>query len=646
MSGFVVLFNRQGTGLDRGVARAMLDRIDHRGPDGSGLWCDGNVALGHQHLQSTPESKFDDQPARDDGLVVVADARLDNRGELRQKLGLREAGRPVPDSQLLLAAYKKWGRNCVERLLGSFAFVIWDDDRDVVFCARDRFGVKPLYVHRGDDVFAAASELKALLTHPAVSAAVDEVKIGDFLVGRFDDKERTFYREIRRLPPAHTLTIGTTDVEKRQYWDLDPTRTISLESDSAYERRFRELFQQAVECRLRTSGTVGTSLSGGLDSSSITVMARTLVPSAKSLPTFSNVYDDAPSSDEREFIESVTARRGIESNYVFLDDVGSFGDCERMFRHYDLPPHDTMHHAIWERVKRADRDGVDVLLEGALGDSAVGYGLGFLSELLRTGRWWQLWSELRAMSDIVGASPRHLFVRHAVAPLVPEQLDRLRSRLRGDPILEAAENPALDSAFVDRIGLRRRIKATDLGVSVLRETARRRQRRSLLSGLLTASLETADLAFAAFGVEPRYPFTDTRLVEFSLAMPPSQQLSDGWTRSIIRRSLRDLLPEQIRTRPWKTDMSEGFCNSLALEQEDLQRLVNDPGPLTTYLDEQELRTTYDRFPGNADIRDARVLFRALSLSKWFDADTVADRNPRHSDGELHTSGVRSSTVDD
>ena len=624
MSGFIALFNRRGNGIDRDVARAMLDTIDHRGPDGSGFWCDDSVALGHQQLQSTPESKFDTQPYRDDNLVIVADARLDNRDELLEKLGLRVAKRLVPDSQLLLAAYKKWDQNCVKQLIGSFAFVIWDEDQDVLFCARDRFGVKPLYIHRGDHVFAASSEMKALLAHPDISPTVDETKIGDFLVGRFDDKERTYYQDIWRLPPAHITTIQSNDIEKYQYWDLDPTRTITLESDSAYERRFRELFQQAVESRLRTSETVGTSLSGGLDSSSITVMTRDLLSSEEPLQTFSNVYDDAPSSNEREFIESVTARPGIASHYVFLDDVGSFEDAERMFQHYDLPPHDTMHHAIWERVQRADQEGVDVLLEGALGDSAVGYGLGFFSELLRTGQWRRLWSELRTMGEVVGAPPQHLFVRHAVAPLVPEPISRWRSRLRGDPILEKAMNPTLDSAFVDRIRLRHRIKEMNSDGFIFRETARRRQRRSLLSGLITASLETADLVFAAFGVEPRYPFTDKHLVEFSLAMPPSQQLSDGWTRSIIRRSLHDLLPEQIRTRPWKTDMSESFRNSLALENEQLQRLTEDSGPLTTYLDQQELRTIYDRFPGNSDIRDARALFRALSLQNWVDTANLAD----------------------
>jgi len=518
------------------------------------------------------------------------------------------------------------GEHCPEHLIGSFAFVIWDADEETAFCARDRFGVKPLYVYSGDDAFAVASEMKALLALPFVSPAVDEVNIGDFLEGTFHDKERTFYQSLRRLPPAHATTVRGDDTEEWQYWDLDPTRTISLESDAAYERRFRELFEQAVDCRLRSSGTVGTSLSGGLDSSSITVMARELLPEQQSLHTFSNVYDDAPSADEREFIESVTDGEGISSHYVFLDEIGIFEDREEMFEHYDLPPHDAMHHAIWERVKRAERENVDVLLEGALGDSATGYGLGLFAELLRTGRWRHLNRELRSMADIIDAPPRHLFVHHAVKPLVPNPVRRVYARLNGNGSLHDPGNATLDPAFVDRIGLRDRLREANSDGTVFRETARRRQRRSMLAGLMTASLETTDLAFAAFGVKPRYPFTDKRLVEFSLAVPPSQQLSDGWTRSIIRRALSDLLPDRVQTRPWKTGMNAAFKNSLTLEKDSLDLLVANPSELERYLDPAELQAVYDRFPGQADTLDIRALFRALSLSHWLDGVESGNRD--------------------
>ncbi|MDS0300233.1 asparagine synthase (glutamine-hydrolyzing) [Halogeometricum sp. S1BR25-6] len=615
MSGLVVLFDREDR-ISNDRIEAMLDSIDHRGPDGRISWRDEQVALGHQQLQSTPESRYDQQPYRDGEHLIVADARVDNRDELADRLSIEAPLTRMPDSHLLLSAYRKWGAQCVNHIVGSFAFVIWDTDAKTLFCARDRFGVKPIYYYEEDGLLAVASEIKALLTLPFVSIEVNDIAIGDFLVGLFEDKERTFYQEIRRLPPAHVKVINDERATERQYWDLNPHRTLTLESDAAYERRFRDLFEQAVSCRLRTEGRPGTSLSGGLDSSSITVTARNDLPDDQLLHTFSNVYDQAPTSDEREFIEAVSCRDGVESHYVFLDDVGSFGDRECMEQQYDRPPHDPMHHAIWERSKRANEVDVDVLLEGALGDSAAGYGLGLLPELLRTGRWRRLLRETRAMGEVTGAPAKHLLIRHAAKPLIPSWTKRMNARLRGNPVLEAAENPALNTRYARRIGVRKRLKQRD-SVSVLRETARRRQYRSLLDGRMTASLETADLAAAQFGIEPRYPFTDVRLVEFSLAIPATQQLSDGWTRSILRRALADLLPEKIRARPWKTDMSEAFWNSLALEDDLIQRLLLETEQSTDYFDDAELRAAYERFSTDPNTQDAQVLWRALSLFTWF-----------------------------
>lgn len=635
MSGIVALFDRGRGGVDSDL-EAMHERIAHRGPDGDETWCDGTVGLGHQQLCSTPEAAHDDQPYRDDAAVVAGDIRLDNRSDLLDALDVASGGEPVPDSRLVLAAYRRWGEACPDHLVGSFAFALWDSAAGRLFCARDCFGVKPLYYHSGPDTFAVGSEPKALLALPEVDRTPDERKIGDLLTGTFEDKERTYYRDIDRLPPAHAISVRGDDSRRWRYWDLDPTDSLTLGSDAAYERRFRELFEQAVRCRLRTDGPVGTALSGGLDSSSIAVVARDLLSSTDPLFAFSNVYDDAPTSDEREFIERVTERGGIDSEYVFMDDVGMLDDREPMGRHYDRPPHDTMHHAIWERMKRADEAGANVVLEGALGDSATGYGLGLIPELLRTGRWRRLAGEIRAISDLGGAPRHRVFLHHAVAPLVPPVVRRTYRRVRGEPVLAERKNPTLRPEFVDRVGLDEKLRARYSTGSVLRETARRRQCRSLTFGTITASLETTDLVAAAFGVEPRYPFTDRRLVEFSLAMPPTQQLSEGWTRSIIRRSLADLLPEEIRTRVWKTDMSQGFWNSLAREEARLQRLVSDPGPIERFVDPDALRAAHERFSETQNTRDGRALWRALSLSTWLETWV-------HTSGEPHE---RSRTLGD
>lgn len=634
MSGIVCIFGR-GRNVDTSDnAERMLDAVSHRGPDGSGAWYDETVGLGHQQLQTTPEAVYDDQPNSHNGSVIVADARIDNRAALIDKLSILSEPSRVPDSKLILLAYEQWGRECVERLVGAFAFVIWDTNTKSVFCARDRFGIKPLYYHLDDEVFAVASEPKALLSLQTVSGTVNDVKIGDFLIHKFEDQEDTYYEDIDRLPPAETAVVDGDTATARTYWTLDPTRTVTLESDAAYERRFRELFEQAVRARLRSNGRVGSDLSGGLDSTAVTVMARELLPESQPLHTFSNVYDDAPASDEREYIETVASNQGITPHYIFLDQTGALVDRDEMLRYFDHPPHDTTHFAKWERLKRIDENGVSVQLTGEMGDNGVGLGLGLLAYLLRTGRWFKLYGELRDVSEVTGAPSRAVFVHNAIKPLVPDELDELYQRVWGDPIRVEETNPTIDPEFVERCHLRERLVSFDRKYPVRKENARRRQHRSLTSGRITATLETIDMMCAPFGVEPRHPFTDVRLVEYALAIPATQKLANGYTRSIVRRSLSDLFPEKIQWRPWKAMVGEAAWNALANEDDTLQRLVDNPEILNGYVDPESLRRSYERFSESRPSLDARSLYKALSLAAWLEEQaergTASERQaPEH-----------------
>jgi len=623
VSGVVALFDRDGGVAVGERLTRMLEAIDHRGPDGSGVWDAPDAGLGHQHLRTTPESTATDQPTRDGDCVVAADLRLDNRDELLDALQFSDPPDRVADCDLVLAAYRKWGRECPSKLYGAFAFVVWDGDQ--LFCARDHFGVKPLYYHRSPELFAVASEPKALLTLPQVDGRVDRVAVGDLLLHTFADTENSYFESISRLPPAHAMRVDAETTEQWQYWSLDPTRTVTLDSDAAYERRFRELFEQAVSCRLRGSGAVGSDLSGGLDSTAVTLMAREVLPDAEPLHTFSNTFDEAPSSDEREFFGTVTDRAGLVSHCVSLDETGALVDSDEVLEYLDHPPHNTMHFAKWERLKQLDAADVSVHLTGEMGDSAVGYGFGALPQWLRTGRWLRLCRELRAMGDVVGASPVTLFRENALDPLVPSGLERWYQSLRGEPVLAEAANPTLRESFVERYGLQDRLRAHRSDGSVLRRSGRRWQHRSLTSGRITATLETIDMLHAPFGIEPRHPFTDVRLVEYALAIPPTQQLKDGYTRSVMRRALGDLLPEPIQWRPWKTMVGEAFRNALANEDEALRRVVQNPGPLREFLDEAELRGAYDGFTETRDARDARSLWKALALGAWLDARGDTDR---------------------
>ena len=622
MSGIVCVFNRNGGTPQRKMVISATERISHRGPNGSSVWIDDGIGLCHQHLQTTPEGVYDEQPERNDGVVIVSDARIDNRDELLESFEFTDPPNRIPDSRVLLMAYREWGRECVEHLNGAFSFVICDADARTVFCARDHFGVKPLYYYLDDHLFVVASEPKAILSIPSVPTDVDDLKIADFLMHRFEGKSRSYYDAVRRLPPAHAMSIRPTETETWQYWDVDPTRTVELESDAAYERRFRELFEQAVRDRLRSTGEIGTDLSGGLDSSTVTVTARHLLQDDKTLHTFSDVYDDAPSSDEREFIKLITEHDGIKSNYVFLDDVGVLVDIEEVLQYLDHPPHNTTHFGKWTRAKQINNADITVHLKGELGDETVNHGLGYLPELFMRGQWLRLNHELKALGQVIGASRRQLLFNNTLRPLLPSSGSRILRKLRGEPTLVEQANPTLNQEFVQKHGLRKRYKSMKTEIPFFDRSAAHQQSLNLTSGRNTATFETIDMIDAAFGIEPRYPFTDIRLVEFALAIPPSQQLTDGYTRSILRRALGDLLPDKIQWRPWKAMPGEAVNNALRNEQQRLDRLVENPDSVTKYINPQALEESYQRYLEDDNSLYRRSLYKSLSLSAWLQKNNI------------------------
>ena len=213
MSAIVGIYNLDDRPVNHADLVHMVDILAHRGPDGAAVWCEANVGLGHRMLHTTPESLSETLPFVDKSrdLVITADARIDNREELTEALGLSaETAKQLSDSQFILQAYIKWGEDCPNHLLGDFAFVIWDGRKQKLFCARDHFGVKPFYYyHAPGKFFAFATEIKALLTLADVPRQLNELRVGQYLTGMFDDKEITFYEGILRLPPAHVMTFAS-----------------------------------------------------------------------------------------------------------------------------------------------------------------------------------------------------------------------------------------------------------------------------------------------------------------------------------------------------------------------------------------------------------------------------------------------------
>ena len=476
MSGIVGIYRLDGGPADPADLGRMSETIAHRGPDSEGTHTDGSLALGHRMLWSTPESLGEKLPREDPTceLVITADARVDNREDLFARLGLSgHQSRRISDSELILAAYRAWGERCVDRLLGDFAFAIWDKRRQSLFCARDHFGVRLFYYYLSNGLFAFASEIKGLLCLPSVPRRLNELKVAGHLASIDDDVTSTFYTDIARLPPSHSMTVDGNGARLSSYWSLDPSREVRLSSDGEYAESFREIFTEAVRCRLRSAYPVGSMLSGGLDSTSITCVARELLAQSGGGPlsTFSAVFDTVARSNERGFIEAALAQNGVRPYFLHADKVSPLTDFEQVLWHQDEALDAGNLYVNWCLYRAAREQGVRVLLDGFDGDTTVSHGTGYFIELAQAGRWISLAQEVRAYTKHFDgvAWPRLLAAwvwRYGISPKTSNSraLMSLRGVLRAllgrrTASVGSIWSAGLSPSFVQRIGLAERRKA-------------------------------------------------------------------------------------------------------------------------------------------------------------------------------------------
>lgn len=634
MSAIVGLYRLDDHPVDGGAIERMLAALAHRGTDGCGTWWSGSIGLGQRLSWTTPESRHETSPIvrRDGALVLVADARLDNREELLDLV--RGDGRPaaeVSDSELTLAAYEAWGDRCPERLLGDFAFAVWDRRARTLFCARDPFGVRSFYYHASERAFAFATEIKGLLCLADVPRRINEERVAVFLAGLDEEPTGTFYRDVSRLPPGHSIAVSGRRCRVAAFWAPDPTRTLRLDTDEAYAERFRALFLDSVRRRLRAVGPTGSTLSGGLDSSSVTCAGRAILRERGEPPlhTFSLVFDDVPACDERPYIEAVVAQGDLTPHFVRGDRVSPLTDFDRMLWHQDEPfptPNLFMH---WGMYGAARALGVRVMLEGHDGDTVVSHGTAYLAELARRGAWRRLAREVQGLARNLERSPRRLIWRWVVRPLLPWPALRLGRALRQLGRDGPSLNPLIDRAFARRAGLEEEVRAQARRHAAASRSARAEHLWRLTRGLLPTATETGTKAAAAFGIERRFPFFDRRVVEFCLSLPPEQQLHRGWSRMVLRRAMAGILPEEVRWRGGKQDFTPNFRHTLATyDRELVQEVVRAAPPgLETYVDLPAVRAAARAL----DARDTGgphvLLWRVVSLGLWLGTKGPHPSNP-------------------
>ncbi len=482
---------------------------------------------GHQPM-SSPEGKF----------WIVFNGEIYNYQELRAELTAHgHEFKTTSDTEVILAAYQEWGEACVEHFNGMFALAIWNSVERKLFVARDRFGEKPFhYVYIPGRLFAFASEMKALWAMGVAGREVHEETLALFTqYGQVEAGEQTIYEGIVRLPQAHCLTLSAAgQLQKRRYWDIDPRVKIEDWTDERCVERFRELLISSVSLRLRADVPVGSSLSGGLDSSTIVSAINRLLPESSVQKTFSARFDD-PARDEGKWMDLVTQSNRVERHDVWPTAEKFFAELGDLFWHQEEPFSSTSVYAQWSVMRLARQNSVTVLLDGQGADEMLAGYHSYFNEIT---------DDLLHSLDLPGYLKwrRDCLALHGVVPgglgrVVRQKLPARLKRAVKKGLRESSGWPQVEPA--DPVYPREFSKVSSLRKILWWNTTRQ--------GLVEL-LRYADRNSMAHSREVRLPFLDHNLVEFVFALPDRFLVRGGWTKWILRSAFRDFLPAEISNR--------------------------------------------------------------------------------------------------
>jgi asparagine synthase (glutamine-hydrolysing) len=521
-------------------------------------------------LWTTPESLHEKLPLtnKSGDLTITADARIDNRDELISTLNYN--GRPretITDSEIILAAYEKWGEKCPEKLLGDFSFVIWDNRKKIIYCARDPIGIKPFYYYFKEGKFRWSSEPKAIFEDTTIPKEPNLQLMCLYLLNRFDEREETLYKDVYRLPPSHFMVLENERIRKGQYWDIDPNYSIRYKTDEEYAEHFLSLFKEAVRVRLRSHGPVGALLSGGLDSSSVVCTAQMLYEeksiSNNGFETFSIIFDKFP-CNERLYIDEVVRKWNVNANYFIYGDHLSEVDFEQINKYLDIYYSPTLL-CFTPALKDAREKGIKVMLNGIGGDDLLAVDVDHLTDILFQGNIRKLIKQLQDDSVLYSCSPCSLFLNYCIKPLIPLPMKLILKQIL-KPFRMNGIPSWINIEYLRKTRVDERLKTVVRSIEFPTRSQQRIYQVLRYGWNNNIAFDILERFIIHFGIENRYPFFDRRLVELCLALPEEQRWRGKWPKTVLRQSMEGILPELIKDRKDKAE----FTSIVDLEFKDRQ----------------------------------------------------------------------------
>jgi len=535
---------------DRALIERMCSVLRHRGPDDSGVHIAGRAALGHCRLSIIDLSAAGHQPmCNEDGSVwVVHNGEVYNFPELRAELQAKgHRFSSDTDTEVIIHLYEDMGPACVERLRGMFAFAVWDGRTQELFCARDRVGKKPLLYAETGDGFAFASEMKALVQDPAISRDINFEALHHYLTYQYVPGPHTIFKQIRKLPPAHTLTLKNGRISIRRYWDLPYEPKTEKVDETELVERFSAVFQGAVRIRLRSDVPLGAFLSGGLDSSAVVAQMSALMD--RPVKTFAIGFEDQD-FNELPYARQVADLFGCEhTEYIVKPDALQV--LPNIIRHYDEPYADPSCVPTWY-VAELTRRHVTVALNGDGGDESFAGYERYYANLMAARVPGLMCAPLRSLA-------RFLPHRQARWSLL-RRAKRFLGGLHADPaqryigwlcyFTEEMKHDLYDPAFARALG------SCD-SVKLMADALQRCRAPALLDRTLCADvalylpydlLVKVDIACMAHALEARSPFLDHELMEFVACLPVSMKLRGSVSKYCLKKAFEKKLPPAILHR--------------------------------------------------------------------------------------------------
>ena len=565
------------------------------------------IAIGHRRLSIIDLSPGGHQPMQFLNLVISFNGEIYNYIEIRESLvSIGYSFTTNTDTEVILKAYHHWGEKCVSMFVGMWAMVILDFEKNRIFCSRDRFGIKPLYYYKTDQCFAFASEIKALFCYNNVIKKVDEENLFAYLYrGNIDNLTTTLFKDISEFPSGSNAIFGleNMDLKISRYYDVGQIKSedkvTSIEEAGAH---YHELLQNSLKIHLRSDVPVGSCLSGGIDSSSITAMSAQ-INKGIDFNTFTAAYYDK-NVDESNYVSLIIKMyENVRPYYIYPDSRTFWIDIEKLVWHQDLPINSSSVFAQWEVMKTASASGMKVLLDGQGVDEVLGgykYFMGvYAYELLRSLRMLKLVHELYLMKVNRSVNSIQELGRTVLSNSFPglENFVRRRYTYASDLLSNDFRDEHLHD-FAPNFSLNDLYKASVYSIKhVLPELLRYEDRNSM-----------------AFSIKSRVPFLDHRIVDFSMSLPNDFKIYKGWSKYVLRKAVENSIPQQIA---WRKD-KKGFDTPQAQWKNKSKihiRNFLDSIVVPPYFENARLRKYL--LNEEIDTRSQSEFWRIISILCWF-----------------------------